>query len=145
MAVACKVKEGQYESGYGGHNPSPDCTPGEDIVTDDTEESCTDASGSTVALQATADLSAVSGADIWEKIKNYTEWESDFSHSMCNCGPGGCVDERHETVYNDCNVDNITCVCDGALPAALDEIRYGDPVDLDCIYAVGEMAMEFTD
>jgi hypothetical protein len=149
----CKV----YTGFYGRSGPQvdqnhpddwpPPCDYGQfhDIPGADYTEACGSFSTSIVAFEATADLSAVSGETIWEKIQNAPAeaWVSSYESSMCNCGAGGCVDSV-TTETRGCGIDAYTCICDtwdGTVTVDVDE---GVAVDLPCIYSVGTMELSLS-
>lgn len=118
---------------------------------------CATNSTSTLALSASADLSGVSGANIWEKMKSAPSesWVSDYEHSHCNCGPAGCTDS---TSMQECACDFSQLSCGHAVTFYEPGTPYEDgepcvnvdtvdnaPVDLDCVYAVGTIDIVFAD
>ena len=151
IAVECQEQSGDYEAasqdgseGYSCYTEYPEV--------DDTTTSCGTNTSSELYLTATADLTAVSGSDIWEKIKNAPAetWSSEYESAHCNCGTGGCVGEGLIQLCG-CIVGPF-CVCDrfdaGTDPpsGACDGTELlDDPIDRDCIYAVGTVDMAFAD
>lgn len=142
ITLECITRDGDGEVQEGYRGP---CVDGECLIVDDDytftgTEGCA-TSASSILLTATADLSAVSGANLWEKIKNYTEWESDFESLHCNCGSGGCVDE-YQRQDTECELFT-SCLC---LIGDYDETLESDqPIDRQCLYAVGVMGMTFSE
>lgn len=120
-------REEDWTDIYGGVNPSPSV-------------GC-DGANSAIYLTATADLTAVTGATIWDKIKAY-DWESAFESSLCNCGGGGCV-TSYEHIEYECEI-TIGCGCLATTDAVhISEADY--PRDIDCFYAVGTLAIGLSD
>lgn len=103
-------------------------------------EDCT-SSTSLLGLLATVDLSAVSGATIWDKIKAAV-FTSAYETLHCNCGTPACVG-NYERDDVGCGI-TCGCVCTGN---GDDDVTLGtdQPIDIDCLYAVGELDMTFDD
>lgn len=146
MIIPCRVFTGE-DCVWEGDSLETDCFGGAlgTSCSGTSEESCATISVS-ITMTKTADLSGVSGADIWEKIKNAPAdaWRADYEYAVCSCAGGGCVDFHQHYDDTDCSVDAINCDCTGTLvePSSTEE---DEPVDIDCIYSVGEMDRTLTD
>jgi len=129
----------------------PECPPSEGGYT----ESCDETVGCSyvvvnITLTATADLSGVSGATIWDKIKNAPAetWVATYEFAACSCAGGGCID-----AYGlfDCLCDIFSnCFCDcldseGNSVSEPTSETEDQPVDIECQYATGTIESTFDD
>lgn len=113
-------------------------------VTDDTIETC-HVGYVDLFFTMVGDLTYTSGVTMWEKIKNYTEW--DFSYEYATCGPpAGCGGIGESCVGRCTQTCNCTCVflCEGD-DGAITNYPADSPHDQICYYSVGELNMEFAD
>jgi len=103
---------------------------------------CISGAGLGFGLSCTLDLSEVSGATIWDKIKNSTDWQSAFSLFGCNCGSPGCTGEYHYSNANQCMVA-YSC-----WSTPFDYSGYdmdGAPIHRVCYYAAGTAEFSLSD
>lgn len=154
MTIPCKTTSTtglgcvhQAAAGIQDTSPYPDCYPREESFTcEDATEGCTSTTVE-IPLSATFDVAAVSGADLWEKIKNAPaeSFVSDYEYAACSCAGGGCSDS---VAYYECPCGvTYTCECfDSSDPACepLDEAGPA-PIDIDCIYSVGTIDIQLDD
>lgn len=138
-----KVGSGSWHGAYDLSCPTSaptECVRVSDEYTGTYDEDCT-ASGSTLALLATVDVSGLSGATIWDKIKAAV-FTSDYETLLCNCGTPACVG-NYERDDVGCG---ISCGCECIGNGDNDNTSGSDhPIDIDCLYAVGEMELTLED
>lgn len=101
---------------------------------------CVTTSGS-VTIEKTIDISGVSGADTWEKIKNADLTGAAFESQAVGVG-GGCIDELYNPDWScETSID-----CDGtviALGTYTGDINV--PVDQDGVWSVGTLDLALAD
>lgn len=125
------------------HLPSaPESCQADESLTDETTKECGTAVGIEFEFSMSADLTAVSGTTLWDKIQNAT-WT--FEYEYVACGPPASCSGDQVICTGDCgwlcNGFCIeTCSDQGGSPGVLST---NDPVDQICYYSVGELQVDF--
>lgn len=141
---------GGYYFVNGGRTPGPppDCDTGAGSFDDETTVSCSGSSTPVAEFpfSMSADLSLVSGANLWEKIKNCTTWEFDYAYGVCG-GPPGCWSGGY-TCVGPCDILPTSCYvgmgCQDAMGGSVGHIS-GDAIDQVCLYSYGTLGVTFGD
>ncbi len=149
MYLGIIQKVGLYESENAGETGGTlPCSSNSGTNTDETTVSCT-GGASPVAefpFAMSADLSGVSGATWWEKIKNCTTWQFDYAYGVCG-GPPGCAASgetcigRGEILASNC-FPGFQCENGDGVPTTT---ATDDPVDQICLYSYGTLGVDFAD
>ena len=146
MYVAIIERLGAYEFSSGGKiseaTPPPPCTEQAEYISDATTVSCDGASPiAEFPFAMSADLALVSGANIWEKIKNCTTWEFDYAYGACGA-PAVCWGAGYSNV-GPCTI--LAGNCFPAMPGLPTYTAADDPSDQICLYSYGTLGVTFAD
>lgn len=140
-------KEGTYAFGSGGTTDGvyPDCPGVPETLEDDTTVGCTADEIATFPFSMSADLTAVSGANLWEKIKNYTDWQFDYAYGVCGtavgCTSGTEICIGPVSILPNCFVFHRCEDCSDTPTTTPGET----PADQVCLYNFGTLGVTFAD
>lgn len=138
-----------YERGGISNSVEP-CPPSGDLHTTSFTEAAYSLNGglpiATFPFSMTADLSVVSGATIWDKIKNYIDWRFDYAYAACStnygCGSDETICIGPCEILPNCFVQLPTC--ENREDCNPLNTVHGGAVDEQCLYNYGTMAATFS-